>query len=410
VSGSTGTARAPLPRGLLILLGLAAATVALAGMKSIAHIIDPTFLALVLMITVHPIRGWLVRKHVPGWVAALATILTVYAILIALIVAMIVSLARLAQLAPSYAPDINNLTQDATDWLKSLGVDQKQLDDVLGSLDVGKLFDLATTILSSTLGVLSNLVFIGLVALFIGMDGGRFTGILHATTGERPAIVVALSSFAHNTRKYFAVSAIFGLIVAVIDSAALYLLGIPAALVWGLLAFVTNFVPNIGFIIGVIPPAILGLLEGGPALMIAVIVVYCVINFIIQSVIQPKVVGDVLGLSTTLTFLALVFWTWVLGPLGAILALPMTLLAKALLIDVDPEYRWLGPLLSGHPDESPTEAAAPDPVDPGSPGDGSVETGPVEAASTDRVTPPPVEPPRVDEPAGEPVATQGEPS
>jgi predicted PurR-regulated permease PerM len=403
VSASTGPARAPLPRGLLILLGLAAATIALAGMKSIAHIIDPTFLALVLMITVHPIRGWLVRKHVPGWLAALTTILTVYAILIALIVAMIVSLARLAQLAPTYAPDINDLTKEATDWLQGLGVDRQQLEDVLGSLDVGKLFDLATTILSSTLGVLSNLVFIGLVALFIGMDSGRFTGMLRQTTGERPGIVDALSSFAHNTRKYFAVSAIFGLIVAVIDSAALYLLGIPAALVWGVLAFVTNFVPNIGFIIGLIPPAVLGLLEGGPGLMIAVIVVYCAINFVIQSVIQPKVVGDVLGLSTTLTFLALIFWTFILGPLGAILALPMTLLAKALLIDVDPEYRWLGPLLSGHPHELPTEPGSAATADPDQ----------VEAAAADRVVaPPPEEPeePRDQKPAGEPVTTQGEPS
>jgi predicted PurR-regulated permease PerM len=409
VSASTGTARAPLPRGLLILLGLAAATVAIGGMKSIAHIIDPTFLALVLMITVHPIRGWLVRKHVPGWWAALATILTVYTILIALIIAMVVSIAKLAQMAPTYAPDFNDLTQDATGWLKSLGVEQQQMDDVLKSLDVGKLFGLATSILSSILGVLSNLLFVGLVALFIGMDGGRFGGILQETTGQRPAIVAALSGFSHNTRKYFAVSAIFGLIVAVIDSAALYLLGIPAPLVWGLLAFVTNFVPNIGFIIGVIPPAILGLLEGGPGLMLAVIVVYCVINFIIQSVIQPKVQGDVLGLSTTLTFLALVFWTWVLGPLGAILALPMTLLAKALLIDVDPNYRWLGPLLSGHADEPRTEISPPDSVEPES------EAGPVDVASTDRVVEPSVdahavEDPLVEEPAGQPVATQGEPS
>ena len=102
----------------------------------------------------------------------------------------------------------------------------------------------------------------------------------------------------------------------------------PGAFVWGVLAFVTNFIPNIGFVIGVIPPAVIGLLEGGPGLMLAVIVLYCVVNVVIQSIIQPRYVGNAVGLSTTLTFLSLVFWTWMLGPLGALLAVPMSLLLQ----------------------------------------------------------------------------------
>ena len=126
------------------------------------------------------------------------------------------------------------------------------------------------------------------------------------------------------------------MIVAVIDTIALAFLGIPVPLLWGLLAFITNYIPNIGFVIGLIPPALLGLLEGGLGADDRRDRVYCVINLVIQSVIQPKFVGDAVGLSTTLTFLSLVFWAWVLGPLGALLAIPLTLLAKALLVDVDP--------------------------------------------------------------------------
>jgi AI-2 transport protein TqsA len=162
--------------------------------------------------------------------------------------------------------------------------------------------------------------------------------------------------------------------VAVIDGIALYFMGVPGAFIWAVLAFVTNFIPNIGFVIGVIPPAIIGLLEGGPGLMLAVIVLYSVINFVIQSIIQPKYQADALGLTTTLTFISLVFWAWVLGPLGAILALPLTLLLKALFVDVDPGSRWLGPLLSGvplpepepEPDGDPDADPASDPhTDPG---------------------------------------------
>ena len=150
-------------------------------------------------------------------------------------------------------------------------------------------------------------------------------------------------------------------IVAVFDTALLWWLGIPLPLLWGLLSFITNYIPNIGFIVGVIPPALLGLLEGGPQLMMWVIVLYCVVNFIIQSVIQPKIVGDAVGLSATVTFLSLIFWGWVLGALGALLAIPLTLLAKGLLIDVDPSTRWLNSLLAGGPparDEVPDEPPA----------------------------------------------------
>ena len=92
-------------------------------------------------------------------------------------------------------------------------------------------------------------------------------------------------------------------------------------------------------LVGVIPPALIALLDSGPGLMIAVIVVYSVINFLIQSVIQPRVVGDTVGLSPILTFLSLVFWTWVIGPLGALLAVPLTLLTRALLVEADPGAR-----------------------------------------------------------------------
>ena len=149
-----------------------------------------------------------------------------------------------------------------------------------------------------------------------------------ATLGERfPNPVAALDNFARGARSYMGVSAGFGLIVAVIDGVVLYVMGVPGAFVWAVLAFVTNFIPNIGFVIGVIPPALIALLDGGPDLMVAVIAVYSVINFVIQSVIQPRVVGDTVGLSPMLTFLSLVFWTWVVGPLGALLAVPLSLLS-----------------------------------------------------------------------------------
>ena len=174
---------------------------------------------------------------------------------------------------------------------------------------------------------------------------------------DRPKIVEALGHSAWGTRQYLLVTTVFGLIVAVLDSVALALLSIPLAVTWGLLSFITNYIPNVGFIIGVVPPALLALLTGGPKLMVIVIVVYCVLNTVIQSVIQPRFIGDAVGLSVTVTFVVLFFWSWLLGPLGAILAIPLTLLAKALLVDIDPQARWADALLRA-------SAKEPDPAEP----------------------------------------------
>ncbi len=121
----------------------------------------------------------------------------------------------------------------------------------------------------------------------------------------------------------------------------------PLPLLWGVLALITNYIPNIGFVLGLIPPALLGLLEGGPKTMLLVIIAYLAINVVVQSFIQPKFLGDAVGLSTTATFLSLIVWAWVLGPLGALLAIPLSLLVRALLIDSDPKSKWTAALLSG---------------------------------------------------------------
>jgi AI-2 transport protein TqsA len=318
-----------------------------AGLKSISGLVAPAFLALVLTIGVHPLRGWLVRRGLPAWAATVVMILTVYAVLLGLAVSLVVSVARFATLLPSYQQDMANLITQATTWLESVGVGRQQINAVTQAFDPSRLVGVATGFLSGLLGVLSNLFFIVTLLLFLALDAAWFPRRLGAAETSRSGLVTALVSFARGTRRYLVVSTVFGVIVAVLDIGLLYVLSIPVPLVWGLLAFITNYIPNVGFVVGLVPPAILGLLEGGVSGALAVIIGYSVLNVVIQSVIQPKVVGDAVGLSTSLTFLSLVFWAWVLGALGALLAIPLSLLTKALLVDVDPDSRWLVPLLSG---------------------------------------------------------------
>ncbi|MEU8383661.1 AI-2E family transporter [Streptosporangium sp. NPDC048865] len=198
----------------------------------------------------------------------------------------------------------------------------------------------------------SGLVLVVVLLLAMCLDAQAFSRILAMGAARRPLLIGALSNFAHKTRRYLLVSTGFGLICSALDVAALWILGVPLPLLWGVLALITNYIPNVGFVLGLIPPALLGLLEGGPRTMIFVIVAYILINFVVQSLIQPKFLGDAVGLSTTVTFLSLILWTFLLGPLGALLAIPLSLLARALLIDSDPDGAWAAALVSGEvPDD-----------------------------------------------------------
>ena len=370
VSMTIGPVRSALPRGVLVLIGAAAAVVVIGGMRAAADILAPAFLALVLTVLAHPLRHWLDR-WMPSWAASAVCIAVIYLGTVLFALAVVVSVARFATLLPQYTDELHQRVDDVTSWLHHAGVDQSQIDKVASSFDLGKLGGFIGDLLGELMGLVSNLFFILSLVLFMTVDGSTFPRQLERARASKPAIVAALEDFSHGTRRYLGVSTVFGLIVAVLDTIALALLGVPLPLLWGLLAFITNYIPNIGFVIGLIPPAILALLEGGPSLMLAVIVVYCVLNVVIQSVIQPKVVGDAVGLSTTLSFFSLVFWTWVIGPLGALLAIPLTLFTKALLVDADPSTQWLRPLISNKDDpgtEEPDGLGEPEEVDPVSPG------------------------------------------
>jgi AI-2 transport protein TqsA len=335
------------PFALTMLVGAAALTIALAGARTIADIIGPVFLALVLTISLHPIRMWLEQHRLPEWAASVVLLLAAYLVLGLLALALIVSIAQLAELLPQYSDQITAVVADAGNTLRSLGVQQEQINAIVNAIDPGQLVALAGAVLASTLAVLSNLFFLIVLLFFMAFDTNSTRRSLASLGEQMPDLAAALASFARGARGYMAVAAGFGFIVAVLDGIALAIMGVPGAFVWAVLAFVTNFIPNIGFVIGVIPPALIALLDGGPGLMLAVIVTYSVINFLIQSVIQPRIVGDTVGLTALFTFMSLVFWTWLIGPLGALLAVPLTLLARALLIETNPRLAWALPLIAG---------------------------------------------------------------
>lgn len=328
------------PRALTAVLGAAAIVVGVAGIRAIAWLAAPTLLALVIVITLSPAHGRLRRLGFPRWAATAALVVFVYGILIAFCVAMIVSIAQLAALLPSYADRINDLYAEITGMLTKFGVGPAQLHDIVESLDPGRIVSYFGTLLAELTGATTSLVFLLGLLLFLSAEAADIDSRITRLAGERAQTAEALRGFGRRVRRYLVVTTIFGLIVAIMDVVALVLLGVPLAALWGLLSFVTNYIPTIGFLLGLAPPATLALLDGGWQAMLVVAVVYIVINFVLQSLIQPRYVGNAVGLSATATFIALVFWAWVLGPLGTLLSIPATLLVLAVLVD-DPDRSWV---------------------------------------------------------------------
>ncbi|MCP2361108.1 putative PurR-regulated permease PerM [Nonomuraea thailandensis] len=336
-----------MPRALIILVGIAAAVVVLFGIREVAPIAGPVVLALVLVIAVSPVRGWLQARSAPVWIQVAVPFLIVVLVLLGMVAILTISVTQLVALLPAYTDQFEQLLADSERWAATHGLSNDVLNKGLQAFDPGRVLGLAQTLLGSLIGILSALFLIVVLLLAMSLDAPMTARILTTGEGSRPQLVTALAMFGHKTRRYLIVSTVFGLINAILDMVALSLLDVPLPLLWGVLALIANYIPNIGFVIGLLPPAMLALLDGGVKTMLLVIAAYIVINVVTQSFILPKFLGDAVGLSTTMTFISLIVWTFVLGPLGAILAIPLSLLTRALLIDSDPSAKWVQALVSG---------------------------------------------------------------
>ncbi|MDO5699532.1 MAG: AI-2E family transporter [Dermatophilus congolensis] len=338
------------PQFLLLLGGVAAAWIVISGVHELSGIIGPIFLTLNLYIVVYPMQHLLNRLGLPRIIGAVASGLLVIAILLAFLGYLAWATAMFVQEIPQYQGSFITLYAQLIEWLKQLGVSETQLlEQAQRTFSPSNIVSVVQSALSSLTGVLSMLLVTVTVVFVTIIDSMSIEPRAQVLATSKPTVANALVNFVQGVRRYWLVSSFFGLICAVLDVAVLMYLGVPLPLVWGLLSFITNYIPNIGFVLGIVPPAIMALIANDPMTALLVVVAYSVINFVVQSIIQPKFAGESIGVTAGVSLLSLLFWSWALGPLGAILGLPATLLVKSLLIDIDPSLRWLNVFLSNDP-------------------------------------------------------------
>jgi predicted PurR-regulated permease PerM len=327
-----------------LLLSTAGAVAVLAGMRAAASIIGPVLIALIITVAWSPGSDWL-RKR--GWHPSLAALtgIALGIIGIALFVALVwSSLLQLQDNLPGYQPRIEALQELLRRQLSNLPIDTSRLFTT-SVFSPSSIVGYALKIVQNVTQTAGNLFLLVLLMAFMMLEAVRYPQKLIEAFSSSPEVIARFAHFSESIRSYVGLNAVFGLAAAFLDTMLLLSLGVDFAILWGVLSFLLSFLPNIGFIIALTPPTLLALIQFGFGRSIAVLAGYIVINFIVDNIVKPRFVGGRLDLSPLVVVISLLFWGWLLGPMGALAAVPLSIGARFLFESFE-ESKWLAYLMS----------------------------------------------------------------
>jgi len=309
------------------LLILASFIIVVAGMKAASSILVPFFLAVFIAVICAPPLFWLQRKGVPK-LAALALILAAILIAGLLFGALIVpSLNDFLISLPDYQERLSTQIADLLGWLREKGVNIPA-KEVSGVLHPGWVMILAGGIFAALSSVLAHAFLILLTVVFILMEMTDFPKKLRIVLKNPERSLSTIERFSQHAKRYMVIKTLVSAATGLVIWLWLLILGVDYPVLWGTLSFLLNFVPNIGAILAGLPVALLALVQLGVGPALLTVLGFIVVHIVVGNIIEPKLTGKVLSLSTLVVFLSLVFWGWVLGPIGMILSVPMTSLVK----------------------------------------------------------------------------------
>jgi predicted PurR-regulated permease PerM len=314
-----------------LLLPLALTAIIVYGMKYAGSILNPIFLALFLTMGASPALSWMRRKGVAPWLSV-AIVLVVMVFVVLLFLGVVVGmLGQLDDKLPVYQENIDEMYASIHAWFADRGIDISGLTQ--GSLSPANIMGAVKNLISTGINMMTSVVLMILIILFMVAETYAIPERINKGIKMSPRFRQSLSNFSDSTRTYLFTKAWLGAIVAVFVTAVYYLFGTDFALVWGILFFVLSFIPNIGFVLSIIPPFFITLLEFGFARAALVTIIVIIVNAIVDNVLSPKIMGRSVGLSSLTVFLSLMFWGWVFGGMGGLLCVPLTLMVKLLLFD-----------------------------------------------------------------------------
>ncbi|GHC09158.1 AI-2E family transporter [Cerasicoccus arenae] len=318
------------PRAINVLFGVAATVIIIAGLKAAAAIVVPFLLAVFLVILIAPIYFWLQRKGAPSWAALIVLILGMLGIGLFGATFFTNAINDFAGNLSKYQRELTLQINDSVKWLESHGVEIEE-DWVAKTFDVRSLFTQTANLLKSIGGILSNAFVIILIAIFILMEAARLPDKIRHLPGMTDNRWQDLERIVDNVRHYMGMKTVMSAMTGVLVTTLLILMGVDYPILLGVLAFLLNFVPSIGSIIAAVPGILLAIVLHGMGDAMIVAAGYLIINVGISNVLEPRYMGKGLGLSPMIIIVTLFLWAWMLGPVGMLLSVPLTMAIKVAL-------------------------------------------------------------------------------
>jgi predicted PurR-regulated permease PerM len=333
--------------GVRALVVAASLVVLVAGLKIGAPLLVPAALSIFLAITLMPAVSWMSRRGVPTLAAILLVVLTTFAALGGIISIATQSINQMRLAFPRYQGQFVALQASLRSMLLQRGIDLPLNFDA-SWISPARVMDLASGALVGLAGFMSSVALVLLITVFILIEANGFPAKIRTALGLPELDLSRFTKIADEVQRYLAMKTVISLATGALVGIWVWFLGLDFPLFWGLLAFLLNYVPNVGSILAAVPAVLLALVQLGPKGAALAGAGYLVINMVLGNVIEPNVMGRQLGLSPLVVMFSLVFWGWIWGAIGMLLSVPLTMIIR-IMLEHSEEHRWIAVLLGPTP-------------------------------------------------------------
>ncbi len=327
-----------------VMIVLACLVVVLAGIKAASTIMVPFFLSIFIAIACSPVINYTSKFGVPRWLSITFVILiiVVFGFLLAGLVGQ--SMTEFRENLPTYRTKLDKEFAWVVSKLSEYNININS-DLIAAHLDPATAMSVATNFISGMGGVLSNLFLILLTVIFMLFEANSMPHRLHIALADPDMKMKHIDRFIRSVNSYLAIKTVVSLGTGTIIGIWLYVMGVDHFMLWAVLAFMLNYIPNIGSIIAAVPAVMIAFVQFGVASAGMAALGFVLVNTVMGNIVEPRLMGRGMGLSTLVVFLSLIFWGWLLGTVGMLLSVPLTMVVK-IALESREESKWLAVLLS----------------------------------------------------------------
>ncbi len=332
------------------LVVVASSIIIIAGIKAASSILIPILLAFFLAIITSPPFLWMSKKGIPKALSILTIIIVLLAVIFLFGLLIGTSIADFTSKLPQYQAKLETQVQMLTTYLIEKNIIEPDFK-ITEAINPGSILNIVGDTLNQVSSLFTDVFLIMFLVVFILLEAASIPIKLKIIFRHSNDKLSRIENIYSGINKYIGIKTIISIITGLLVYILLIFIGVDYPLLWGVLAFALNYIPNIGSIIAAVPPLLLTIIQLGFIEAVWILVGYLVINTIMGNIVEPKYMGSGLGLSTLVVFLSLIFWGWIMGPIGMLLSIPLTITIK-IILDSSPETRWLAILLSSEKDYS----------------------------------------------------------